>query len=39
MRKSLKRILDRLRAAANGRLRRPTSARDGLQVPQRTQAP
>ena len=38
MSKSVKRILDRLRAAANGRLHKPTSARDGLQVPQRTQA-
>lgn len=38
MRKSLTRVLDWLRAASNGRLRKPTSARDGLQVPQRTQA-
>jgi hypothetical protein len=38
MRKSLKRVLDRLRAAAGGRVRNPTSVRGGLQVPQRMQA-
>jgi hypothetical protein len=38
MRKSLKRVLDRLRTATAGRLRKPTSARGGLQVPQRMQA-
>jgi hypothetical protein len=38
MKKGLKRILDRLRTATNGRFRKPTSARDGLQVPQRLQA-
>jgi hypothetical protein len=37
MRKSLKRVLDRLRTAT-GRLGEPTSMRRGLQVPQRTQA-
>jgi hypothetical protein len=35
MRKSLKRALDRLRAATNGRLRTRTSVRGGLQEPQR----
>jgi hypothetical protein len=38
MRKSLKRVLGRLRTAANGRFRKPTSVRDGLQAPQRMQA-
>jgi hypothetical protein len=38
MRKALKGILDRLRTATNGRFRKPTSTRDGLQVPQRLQA-
>jgi hypothetical protein len=38
MRKSLKRVLDRLRTAAGGRLRKPTSVRGGLQLPQRMQA-
>jgi hypothetical protein len=38
MRKTLKQILDRLRTATNGRFRKPTSARDGLEVPQRMQA-
>jgi hypothetical protein len=37
MRKSLKRVLDRLRTAA-GRLGKPTSVRGGLQSPQRMQA-
>jgi hypothetical protein len=38
MKKTLKRVLDRLRTATNGRFRRPTSARDGLETPQRMQA-
>ncbi len=38
MRKSLKRVLDRLRSATGGRLAKPTSVRGGLQVPQRMQA-
>ena len=38
MRKSLKRVLDRLRTATNGMLRKPTSVRGGLQEPQRLQA-
>jgi hypothetical protein len=38
MRKTVKRILDRLRTATNGRFRKPTSAREGLQLPQRLQA-
>jgi hypothetical protein len=37
MKKTLKRILDRLRTATNGRSRKPTSARGGLQLPQRMQ--
>lgn len=37
MRKSLKRILDRLHAATNGSFRKPTSTREGLQMPQRMQ--
>jgi hypothetical protein len=37
MRKSLKRVLNRLRTAA-GRLGEPMSVRGGLQVPQRIQA-
>jgi hypothetical protein len=37
MRKSLKRVLDRLRTAS-GRLGKSTSVRGGLQVPQRMQA-
>jgi hypothetical protein len=35
MRKSLKRVLDRLRAATNGRFRNRASVRGGLQEPQR----
>jgi hypothetical protein len=35
MRKSLKRVLDRLRAATNEKFRKPTSVRGGLQTPQR----
>jgi hypothetical protein len=38
MKKTLKRILDRLHDATNGKLRKPTSTREGLQVPQRMQA-
>jgi len=38
MRKSLKRVLDWLRVAAGGRLRKPTSMHGGLQLPQRMQA-
>ncbi len=38
MKKALKRVLDRLRAATEGRVRRPTAARDGLEAPQRMQA-
>lgn len=38
MKKALKGILDRLRTATNGRFRKPTSAREGLQMPQRMQA-
>jgi hypothetical protein len=35
MRKSLRRVLDRLRAATNERFRKPTSVREGLQTPAR----
>jgi hypothetical protein len=38
MRKSLKRVLERLRTATSGKVRRPTSVRGGLQLPQRMQA-
>jgi hypothetical protein len=38
MRKSLKRVLDRLRTVTNGRFRKPTAVREDLQVPQRMQA-
>ena len=38
MKKTLKRVLDRLRAATEGRRRKPTAARDGLEAPQRMQA-
>ena len=38
MRKTLKRVLDRLSSATDGRFRKPTPARNGLQVPQRLQA-
>ena len=38
MKRALKQILDRLPTATNGRFRKPTSTRDGLQVPQRLQA-
>jgi hypothetical protein len=31
MRKSVKRMLDRLRTATNGMFRKPTATRDGLQ--------
>jgi hypothetical protein len=37
MRKSLKRVFDRLRRATNGSFRKPTSVRGGLQQPQRMQ--
>lgn len=37
MRKSLRRILERLRTATNGRFRSPTTVRGGLQEPQRMQ--
>jgi hypothetical protein len=37
MKKSLRRILDRLRTATNGKFRLPTSVRGGLQEPQRMQ--
>ena len=38
MRKSLKRLLDRLRTATSERVGKATSVRDGLQAPQRMQA-
>jgi len=38
MRKSLKRVLDRLRSAAAGRRQKETSIRVGLQHPQRFDA-
>jgi hypothetical protein len=38
MSKSLKRVLERLRAATSGRFRKTTSVRGGLQVPQQMQA-
>ena len=38
MRKSLKRVLDRLRASTNGMFGKRTAARDGLQEPQQLQA-
>jgi hypothetical protein len=38
MRKSLKRVLDRLRTATNGMFRKRTATRDGLQEPQQLQA-
>jgi hypothetical protein len=34
MRKTLKRVLDRLRTATGGKFRKPTSVRGGLQEPQ-----
>ena len=37
MRKHLKRLIDRLRGTTNGRFRTPTSARGGLEQPQRMQ--
>jgi hypothetical protein len=37
MKKSLKRLLDRLRTATGGGFRKPSSARRGLQEPQRMQ--
>jgi hypothetical protein len=38
MRKSLRRVLDRLRSAAKGSLQKGTSIRAGLQAPQRIEA-
>ncbi len=38
MKKSFKRVLDRLRTALNGGVRKDTSIRGGLQQPQRMQA-
>ena len=38
MRKSLRRVLDRLRAATSGAFRRGTAVRGGLQEPQQLQA-
>ena len=38
MMKSLRRVLDQLRAAINGALRKPTAPRDGVQEPQRMQS-
>jgi len=38
VKKSLKRVLERLRTATNGKFRRPTSTRSGLEQPQRLQA-
>ena len=38
MKKSLRRVLERLRAATGGRFRIRTSVRGGLQEPQRLQA-
>jgi len=38
MRKSLKRVLDRLRAASNGMFGKRTATRGGLQEPQQLQA-
>ena len=35
MKKTLRRVLDRLRTATNGKFRSPTSVRGGLQEPQR----
>ncbi len=37
MKKSLKRVLDRLRSTLNGGVRKDTSIRTGLQQPQRMQ--
>lgn len=37
MRKSLKRVLDRLRAASNGMFGKRTATREGLQEPQQLQ--
>ncbi len=38
MKKTLRRVLERLRAATTSGFRKPTSVRGGLQHPQRTQA-
>jgi hypothetical protein len=37
MKKTLRRVLDRLRGATNGKFRSPSSVRGGLQEPQRLQ--
>jgi hypothetical protein len=37
MRKSLRRVLERLRAASDGRFQRRTSIRGGVEQPQRMQ--
>ncbi|HZO48832.1 MAG TPA: hypothetical protein VFB26_01690 [Gaiellaceae bacterium] len=38
MKKRLKRLLDRLRTVTEGRFRKPTATREGLQQPQRLDA-
>ncbi len=38
MSKTLRRVLELVRKATNGRFRKPTSVRDGLQQPQRMQS-
>ncbi len=38
MMKSLRRVLEQLRAALNGAFRKPTAARVGVQDPQRMQS-
>jgi hypothetical protein len=38
MRKSVKRVLDQLRAATNGLFRKPTTTRTGLQEPHQARA-
>jgi hypothetical protein len=37
MKKTLRRVLERLRGATNGKFRSPSSVRGGLQEPQRMQ--
>jgi hypothetical protein len=37
MKKTLRRVLERLRGATSGKFRSPTSVRGGLQEPQRMQ--
>ena len=39
MKKTLKRVLERLRAATNGRFRNRSSVRGGLQEPQQMHVP